>query len=77
MLISAAEYGSNCIALLQLARRTGITLEAIPDSPDGDIDVEQLEGMLDTGRLPVLVCLSHVPTSSGGEPKRHGPPLQC
>ena len=60
-----AEYGSNCIALLQLAKRTRVSIEVIPETAEGDIDIAALEGLLTHGRLPVLVAISHVPTSSG------------
>lgn len=62
---SVAEYGSNYIALLQLARRTGVDIDVIPETPDGDIDTVALEAMLSTGKPPVLVSICHVPTSSG------------
>ncbi|KAL4425946.1 hypothetical protein ABPG75_009962 [Micractinium tetrahymenae] len=69
VLTSVAEYGSNMIALLQLAKRTGVLIEVIPETEEGDIDLAALRGMLQpggaAGRPPVLVSISHVPTSSG------------
>lgn len=47
-------------------RRTGVSIEVIPETPYGDIDLTALASLLDGRRLPVLVCVSHVPTSSGG-----------
>ena len=37
-----AEYGSNCIALLQLAKRTRVSIEVIPETAEGDIDIAAL-----------------------------------
>ncbi|PSC71875.1 aminotransferase class V [Micractinium conductrix] len=69
VLTSISEYGSNYIALLQLAKRTGVEIEVVPETPDGDIDAAALQAALQPrgagGRPPVLVAISHVPTSSG------------
>ncbi|KAL4418819.1 hypothetical protein ABPG77_008704 [Micractinium sp. CCAP 211/92] len=69
VLASVAEYGSNMIALLQLAMRTGVVIDVIPETDEGDIDLQALHDRLQpagsTGRAPVLVTISHVPTSSG------------
>ena len=62
---SSGEYGSNAIALLQLAQRTGAVLEVAPETAEGDVDVAALARMLAAPPRPVLVSLSHVPTSSG------------
>lgn len=47
-------------------RRTGAVVEVVPETPDGDIDMAALANMLGSGPKPVLVSISHVPTSSGG-----------
>ncbi|PRW58845.1 aminotransferase class V [Chlorella sorokiniana] len=65
VLTSVHEYGSNAIALLQLAGRTGVSLEVIPETPDGDINTAALQRMLGSSPKPVLVAISHIPTSSG------------
>lgn len=69
VLTCVAEYGSNAIALLQLAKHTGISIEVVPETDDGDVDIPALQRMLASngplGRPPVLVSLTHVPTSSG------------
>lgn len=47
-------------------RRTGIVIEVIPETPAGDVDLAALRALLAQGpRPPVLVAISHVPTSSG------------
>ncbi|GAB2657544.1 aminotransferase class V-fold PLP-dependent enzyme [Prescottella soli] len=63
ILISQVEYASNAITALHRARATGATVEAVPSDPNGRIDVEALERMLDD-RVR-LVSLVHVPTNGG------------
>eukprot|EP00887_Chlorella_sp_A99_P004639 scaffold4.g4639.t1 len=68
LLTSVAEYGSNYIAYLQLAKRTGVRIQVVPETPEQDIDVEALERLvLEEGedRKPALISITHVPTSSG------------
>ncbi len=63
ILTSAAEYASNYIALLHVARRTGATIDVVPGDPTGQVSVEALEGMIDS-RVK-LISLTHVPTNGG------------
>jgi cysteine desulfurase/selenocysteine lyase len=70
LLTSLCEYGSNYIAYLQLQKRTGIKIEIIPETEQGDLDLLALENMLqpqkqENSSRVVLVSLNHVPTSSG------------
>src|SRR5512132_4382739 len=58
-----AEYCSNYMAYLQVARATGARIVVIGDDEHGQIDLDELERTL---RDPVkLVSISHVPTSGG------------
>jgi selenocysteine lyase/cysteine desulfurase len=57
-----SEYGSNVIAMLQIARR-GVELVVVPDDATGQIDLERLEAELDSNVRAVLV--SHMPTNGG------------
>jgi len=57
-----SEYGSNVIAILQIARR-GVELVVVPDDATGQIDLERLEAELDSNVWAVLV--SHMPTNGG------------
>lgn len=66
LLTSVHEYGSNAISFHQLARRTGVVVEVVPETPDGDIDTAALRAALAAPPRPVLVAITHVPTSSGG-----------
>jgi cysteine desulfurase / selenocysteine lyase len=58
-----AEYASNYMAYLQVARQTAAEIVVIGDDGQGQIDLDELERTL---REPVkLVSISHVPTSGG------------
>ena len=63
ILVSKSEYASNVIAMLQVAARTGATIEVIPDDEHGQVDVEALVGLLD--ERVKLVTVVHVPTQGG------------
>jgi selenocysteine lyase/cysteine desulfurase len=58
-----AEYASNYISFLQVARRTGAVVEAIEDDEYGQISVAALERAVDS-RVK-LIALTHVPTNGG------------
>jgi len=63
VLTSQAEYASNVIGLLQLAARTGATVEVVPDDEHGQLSVDALAGMLD--ERVRLVAMSWIPTQGG------------
>lgn len=63
ILTAEAEYASNYIAFLQVARHTGAVVETVPSAPDGELSVEALERMIDD-RVK-LVAVTHVPTNGG------------
>ena len=42
-----AEYASNYIAYLQVARKTGARVEVIPNDEHGQTSVEALKNMMD------------------------------
>ncbi len=63
VLTVVAEYASNYIAFLQTAKRRGIVIDVIPNTPDGEADVEALERMIDD--KVKLIAVTHVPTSGG------------
>jgi cysteine desulfurase/selenocysteine lyase len=63
ILTGRAEYASNVIAFLQVARRTGAQVEVVPDDEHGQIDVAALARMIDS-RVK-LIALTHVPTNGG------------
>jgi cysteine desulfurase / selenocysteine lyase len=63
ILTAQAEYASNFIAFLQVAKRTGASVEVVPSDESGRLSVEALRGMMD-GRVK-LVAMTHVPTNGG------------
>ncbi len=63
ILTSASEYASNYIAYLQVARRTGARVEAIPPDETGQISLTALEeSIADDVKL---IAITHVPTNGG------------
>ncbi len=63
ILTARAEYASNYLAFLQVARRSGAIIEVVPSDASGALDVEALERMIDA-RVR-LIAITHVPTNSG------------
>jgi selenocysteine lyase/cysteine desulfurase len=63
ILTGRSEYGSNILAFLQIAERTGAEIVLVPDDESGQIDVQALEARLDD-RVR-LVSVGHMPTSGG------------
>ncbi|MEZ4659310.1 MAG: aminotransferase class V-fold PLP-dependent enzyme [Caldilineaceae bacterium] len=63
ILTAMAEYASNYIAYLQIARRTGAVVEVVPNDEYGQISVAALANMVDA-RVK-LISITHVPTNGG------------
>ncbi len=63
ILTAMAEYASNYIAFLQVARRTGAKVEAIPNDGHGRLSVEALRETMD--ERVKLIAMTHVPTNGG------------
>ncbi|MEY9212060.1 aminotransferase class V-fold PLP-dependent enzyme [Thermobifida halotolerans] len=63
ILTCRAEYGSNALAYLRAARRTGVEIVVVPDDESGQIDTAALADLVDERTR--LVAVSHVPTSGG------------
>ena len=63
ILTARAEYAANYIAYLQVARRTGAVIEAIPDDAHGVLDPGALEAMIDA-RVK-LISITWIPTNGG------------
>jgi selenocysteine lyase/cysteine desulfurase len=63
ILTGRAEYGSNVLAYLQVARRTGAEVVVVPNDEHGQLDTAALAALVD-GRTR-LIGVSHVPTSGG------------
>jgi cysteine desulfurase/selenocysteine lyase len=63
ILTAEAEYVSNYIAFLQVARRTGAVVEVVPSDAAGELDLDELDRMID--RRVKLIAITHVPTNGG------------
>ena len=63
ILTAEAEYLSNHIAFLQVARRSGAVVDVVPSDAAGELDIEALERMID--RRVKLIAITHVPTNGG------------
>jgi selenocysteine lyase/cysteine desulfurase len=57
------EYGSNVLAYLQVARRTGAEVVVVPNDAHGQLDTAALAGLIDERTR--LIGVTHVPTSGG------------
>jgi selenocysteine lyase/cysteine desulfurase len=64
VLTSRADYASNQIMFLSLARRRGVEVIRAPDAPEGGIDPDEVARLV-RRRRPALVALTWVPTNSG------------
>lgn len=63
ILTAQAEYGSNYIAYLQVAERTGVKIEVVPDDETGALSIKELENRIDD--TVKLVTITHIPTNGG------------
>src|SRR4029453_6651512 len=63
ILTAVAEYASNYIAFLQMARKTGAVVEVIPNDAGGQRSVGAVRRAIDD-RVK-LIAITHVPTNGG------------
>ncbi len=63
ILTDMAAYASSYIAFLQVSRKTGATVEVVPNDEHGRISVKALRRAIDD-RVK-LIALTHVPTNGG------------
>ncbi len=63
ILTAKAEYVSNSLAYLQLAKTRGVIVDIVPDDESGQLDVQALENMLD--EKVKLISVTHIPTQGG------------
>ena len=63
VLTSVSEYGSNFIAFLQVAARTGAIIDVIPNDDYGQVSIAALREMID--ERVKLIAITHVPTNGG------------
>ncbi len=62
-LTAEAEYATNYVAFLQVAKRTGAVIDIVPSDASGELDVEALARMIDD-RVK-LIAMTWVPTNGG------------
>jgi selenocysteine lyase/cysteine desulfurase len=63
ILTAMAEYASNYIAFLQIAKKTRVTVEVIPNDAHGQISLEAMRKAID--ERVKLIAITHVPTNGG------------
>ncbi len=63
ILTAMAEYASNYIAFLQIAKKTGATVEVIPNDAHGQVSLEAMRKAID--EHVKLIAITHVPTNGG------------
>ena len=63
ILTAEAEYASNVISYLQLAKNKGVLVDVVPSDANGQIDVTKLEEMVTPDVK--LISISHIPTNGG------------
>ena len=61
---SKADYISNQLMYLSLARRCGVEVRRVADLPEGGVDPDSVRALLDEARVR-LVALTWIPTNSG------------
>jgi selenocysteine lyase/cysteine desulfurase len=64
ILTSLADYASNQIMYLSLARRLGVEVVRAPDLPEGGVDPDAVRALVRRHR-PTLVAMTWIPTNSG------------
>jgi selenocysteine lyase/cysteine desulfurase len=63
ILTGRAEYGSNVLAYLQVAQRTGAEVVVVPNDASGQLDPRALADLIDERTR--LIGVSHIPTGGG------------
>jgi len=63
ILTAEAEYAANYVAFLQVAKRTGVTIDVVPSDASGEFDLDALEHMID--ERVKLIAITWVPTNGG------------
>ena len=63
ILTAKAEYASNYIAYLQVAKKHGVSVEVVPNDEHGQLSIEHLQSMID--ERVRLIAITHVPTNGG------------
>lgn len=63
ILTAIAEYASNYLPFLQIAKKTGATIEVIQNDASGQLSLADLEKKMDSSVK--LIAITHIPTNGG------------
>ncbi len=63
ILTAEAEYAANYVAYLQVAKRTGVVIEVVPNDETGQLDVAALDRLID--KRVKLIAVTWIPTNGG------------
>ncbi len=63
ILTAQAEYASNYLAFLQVAKRKDLKIDVVPNDASGQISIDALDEMIDEDVK--LIAITHVPTQGG------------
>jgi cysteine desulfurase/selenocysteine lyase len=63
ILTAQAEYASNYLAFLQVAKRKDLKIDVVPNDASGQISIDALAEMIDEDVK--LIAITHVPTQGG------------
>ena len=63
ILTAVAEYASNFISYLQVARQKGLEVIPVPSDEHGQVSVDELASLVD--QRVKLIAITHVPTNGG------------
>lgn len=58
-----AEYAANAVSFIRAKERHGVTIEVVPSTPAGHVDLDALDATM--GSDVALVAMTHVPTNGG------------
>lgn len=63
ILTASAEFAANYLAFLQVSKRTGASVEVVPNDSTGALDPEALKSMID--KRVRLIAITWLPTNGG------------
>lgn len=63
IITSEAEYASNYIAFLQVAKKSGAVIDVIPNDADGQLSLKELKKRINS--KVKLISITHIPTQGG------------
>lgn len=63
ILTASAEFAANYLAFLQVSKRTGASVEVVPNDSSGALDPEALKSMID--KRVRLIAITWLPTNGG------------